>query len=168
MSSPVLVAVATLIRDLLTHNEQLIRIGRQNFEREEFETDYIVVDALGLSQRIGSMEEYDSDAENLSLGHMWRTPVTMDFYGPGAYTNIGRFALLLRTQAALDLKKTLAIDVHQAKSYIDLKALTGQQYGNRVQLELTVISSSQLDVTTLRIDTAQLEIRTEEGIQYVG
>ena len=168
MSSPVLVAVATLIRDLLTHNEQLIRIGRQNFEREEFETDYIVVDALGLSQRIGSLEEYDGDTENLSLGHMWRTSVTVDFYGPGAYSNQERFALLLRTQTALDLKKSLSIDVHQASTCIDLKALTGQQYGNRVQLELSVISNSQIDVTTLRIDTAQLEIRTEEGVQYVG
>ena len=168
MSSPVLVAVAKFVRDLLTYDEQMIRIGRQNFEREQFETAYIVVDALGAQMRAASLETYDGDAEELSLGVVWRGPVTLDFYGDGAYTRAIDFSLRMRSQAALELKKSLGINIYTASSATDVKALTGQQYGERVQIEMTVEYSSEIVIDTLYIDTAQLEIRTEDGVQFNG
>lgn len=166
--SDTLVKVATLIRDLLSYDEQLIRIGRQNFVQEDFETDYIVVDALGQSVQQSSLETYNGTTEVLSLGGVWRGPVTLDFYGAGAYTRAGQVCLLLRSQAALELKRTLGITTYHPAGPTDLKQLTGQQYGERVQIEMMVEVSLDIDIDTKRIDTAQLELRTEEGIFYNG
>lgn len=162
--SPVLVAVAKLVRDLLSYDEQLIRIGRQNFSREDLETDYIVVDALGQSVRGSSLEDYDGTAEELKLGALWRGPVTLDFYGENAYTRAIEFGLHSRSQAALELKQTFGINALHPTGPTDLKALTGQQYGERVQLEMMVEYSTDVTIDTLRIDEAQFEIRNEEGI----
>ena len=38
---------ALFIRDLLTYDEQLIRIGRQNYDITDFTIGYIGVDSLG-------------------------------------------------------------------------------------------------------------------------
>ena len=46
MPSSILRTIAIFTRDLLSYDEQLIRIGRQEFEREQFETAYIVIDTL--------------------------------------------------------------------------------------------------------------------------
>ena len=83
--SDTLTAVAKVIRDLLPYDEQLIRIGRQNFEQEDFETNYIVIDALGDALLTSSTETFDGTAEELSVGGVWRGPVTLDFYGSGTY-----------------------------------------------------------------------------------
>jgi hypothetical protein len=168
MSSPLLVAVAAFVRDLLAYDEQLIRIGRQNFERKQFETAYIVIDALGQQARTASLETYDHDAEEMSYGAVHRGVVTLDFYGAGAYTRANTFGLLVRSQAALELKKTLGVDIHQPSGLTDVKALTGQQYGERVQVEMVVELGTETVADTLRIDTAILEIRNEDGVQYDG
>lgn len=162
--SPILVAVAKLVRDLLDYDEQLIRIGRQNFSREDLETAYIVVDALGQAVQASSLETYDGTAEELKLGAVWRGPVTLDFYGANAYTRAMEFSLRSRSQAAYELKQTLGINALHPTGPTDLKALTGQQYGERVQLEMAVEYSTDVTIDTLRIDTAQIEIQNEEGL----
>lgn len=161
----VLKRVALFTRDLLAYDEQLIRIGRQNFQRNEFETGYIVVDGLGSMARTASMEEYDGELEEMYIGGVWRGPVTLDFYGNGAYSRALEYALRMRSQTALELKQSLGIEIHQPSGITDVKQLTGQQYGERVQLEMTVEYSDDVTIDTLRIDEAQLEIRTEEGIE---
>lgn len=163
--NPILVAVAKFVRDLLAYDEQLIRIGRQNFEREDFETNYIVVDALGQAQRVGSLETYDGDTEIATYGAVWRLAVTLDFFGDGAYSRALEYVNRARSQAAHDLKRTLELEVHQPGGITDVKQLTGQQYGERVQVEFTAEYSVDTAIDTLRIDEAQLEIRNEEGIQ---
>jgi hypothetical protein len=42
--------------------------------------------------------------------------------------------------------------------------LTGQQYGERQELTLNVRYATAADIGTLRIDTAQIELRTERGL----
>lgn len=165
MSSEHLIRVAKFVRDLLVVDEQLIKIGRQNFKREQFETDYIVVDDLGAMLRSASLETYDGDTEELSLGEIRKGPVTLDFYGPDAYTRANDFVLRMRTEVARELRRTLGITIYQAKGITDVKALTGQQYGERMQVEMTVEISTEIIIDTLRIDTAQIETRTEEGIE---
>lgn len=162
--SPALVAIAKLVRDLLNYDEQLIRIGRHGESREDFETAYIVVDALAPAAPVGNMETYDGTAEELKLGSMWRGSVTLDFYGDSAYTRARDFSLLAKSQTAYELKRTLGINAYYASGPTDLKALTGQQYGERVQIEMVVEISADVTIDTLRIDTAQTEIRDEEGI----
>jgi len=162
--NPILIAVAKLVRDLLGYDEQLIRIGRHGNSREDFETAYIVVDALGQAIRASSLEDYDGTTEELKLGAVWRGPVTLDFYGANAYTRAIEFGLRSRSQTAYELKRMLGINAMHPTGPTDLKALTGQQYGERVQLEMVVEYSTDVTIDTLRIDTAQTEIRDEEGI----
>jgi len=162
--NPILVAVAKLVRDLLGYNEQLIRIGRHGKSREDFEMAYIVIDTLAPAALVGNMETYDGAAEQLKLGSMWRGSVTLDFYGDSAYTRARDFSLLAKSQAAYDLKRTLGVNVYHASGPTDLKALTGQQYGERVQIEMVVEISADVTVDILRVDIAQTEIRNEEGI----
>ena len=168
MPSETLIRVAKFTRDLLSVDEQLIRIGRQNFERKDFEADYIVIDALGPALRSGSMEDFDGDTEKLSLGAIWKGPVTLDFYGDDAYTRAIDFSLRMRSQDARELRRALGISIYQVSGITDVKALTGQQYGERMQITATVEISNQVIIDTLRIDTAQLEIRNEEGVQFNG
>lgn len=156
-----LIELAKFTRDLLPYNEQLIRIGRQNFERADFETNYIVVDGLGPIQPLARGQKYDGTAEQMSYSVRQQKPCTMDFYGPGAYDNAERFQLLLRSQQSHDLQHDLGITVNAVNAITDVKALTGQQYGNRVQIELNMNYTVSADVDTLRIDTAQIEIISE-------
>ncbi|MBL1319590.1 MAG: hypothetical protein JKY80_02150 [Mariprofundaceae bacterium] len=159
---------ALVIRDLLAYNEQLIRVGRQNFERVQFETDYIVVDNLGAMQRIASGQTFDDVAENMVYDALLSGRVTVDFYGSNAYATATTLGLLMNSQAALELKDLYAITLYQSAGLTDVKALTGQQYGERVQIEFTATISVKEVVNTLRIDTAQIEIRTKDGIQYAN
>lgn len=163
--NPVLILVAQYIRDLLVYDEQLIRIGRQNFERTELEQGFIVVDQLGRSDRIGNVETYNWTTEQIKYGATFKGIVTLDFYGDGAYTRAIEFSLKSKSQDALDLKRSLGINCYNVKGFADLKALTGQQYGERVQSEMTVEISNEVTLTALRIAVPQFEIRTEEGVQ---
>lgn len=164
----VLKTVAIFVRDLLSYDEQLIRIGRQNFERADFETAYIVIDTLAGQQRTAYSEVYDGDAEVQTLSDQWRGTVLIDFYGAGAWTRAVDFSARCRSQAAYDLRVALGIDVHCPSTITDVAALTGQQYGERVQIESAVEYSSIVSIDTLRIDTAQLEIKDETGVKYSG
>lgn len=166
MSSSILKSVALFVRDLLSYSEQLIRIGRQNFERADFETAYIVIDTLTGHNRLASSEQYDGDTEVLTLGDQWAGAVLLDFYGAGAYTRAVEFCARCRSQAAYDLRVSLGLDVRRPGGITDVAALTGQQYGERVQVEMFVGHASTVDIDTLRIDTAQLEIRDETGVKY--
>ena len=57
---------ALFVRDLLTYDEQLIRLGRQNYDIEDFAIAYIGVDTLGASVRMGGGEKFDPVAEVMS------------------------------------------------------------------------------------------------------
>ena len=167
--TPILVAIAKLVRDLMTYDEQLIRIGRQNFAREDFSRPYVVIDALGAQQLLATNEMFDGTAESLSLGSLWTGPVTLDFYGTGAYTRVAEFCARLRTQTACDLQRTLGIVCYLPRNVIDVRALTGQQYGERIQVELTVSAPTNLTIDTLRTDIAQIEMREDDtGIFFTG
>ena len=168
MSSSLLRSVAVFVRDLLSYDEQLIRIGRQNFERTNFETGYIIIDALAPSARVGSSEQYDGDAESQALSDHWRGTVTIDFYGSNAYTRATEFCARCRGQQAYEPRVSTGVDVHRPSGITDVAALTGQQYGELVQVECVVEHMTAVAVDTLRIDTAQTEIRNESGVQYNG
>jgi len=156
---------ALFIRDLLGYNEQLIRIGRQNYDIDDFTLGYIGVDSLGAAQRLASGEKYDGTLEQMTYQQQWQAPVTISFYGSDAWTTATNFALLIQSQKSLELQESLGIGVFQASGLTDVKMLTGQQYGERQELTLNVRYSTSADVETLRIDTAITEIRTETGLE---
>ena len=151
---------ALFIRDLLGYNEQLIRIGRQNYDIEDFNVGYIGVDSLGASRRLASGEQYDGTLEQMTYQQQWMAPVTISFYGTDAWATATRFALLVQSQASRDLQEALGLGVYQASGLTDVKMITGQQYGERQELTLNVRYATAADIDTLRIDTAQIELRT--------
>ena len=156
---------ALFARDLLGYNEQLIRIGRQNYDIDDFNIGYIGVDSLGAAQRLASGEKYDGNTERMSFQQQWQAPVTLSFYGTAAWSTATRFALLIQSQASRDLQEALGLGVYQASGLTDVKMLTGQQYGERQELTLNVRYATAADIDTLRIDTAQIELRTEIGLE---
>jgi len=156
---------ALFIRDLLTYDEQLIRIGRQNYDIDDFAIGYIGVDSLGASRRLASGEQYDGTLEQMTYQQQWMAPVTISFYGTDAWATATNFALLIQSQKALELQESLGIGVFQASGLTDVKMLTGQQYGERQELTLNIRYATSVNVDTLRIDTAITEIRTESGLE---
>lgn len=166
MTDPVYIALMRLTRDLLTHPEQFIKAGRQNFQREQFEQPYIVVDSLSGDIPLSSDQKYDGTAEQMTYSEYVSRPVTWDFYGPTAPQLCRRFRLLARSDASLELQHTHGITVWHPSAATDLKSLTGQQYGERMQLQCQVHYSPAEVVDILRIDTAQLRIIGERGLIY--
>ena len=155
---------ALFIRDLLDYDEQLIRIGRQNYDITDFTIGYIGVDSLGASRRLASGEKFDGTLEQMTYQQQWIAPVTISFYGDDAWDTATTFALLIQSQKALELQESLEIGVFQASGLTDVKMLTGQQYGERQELTLNIRYATSVNVDTLRIDTAITEIRTERGL----
>lgn len=155
--NPALILLARVIRDLLPYPEDLIRFGRLNDEREWFNGDYIVIDALAPGQPLARGERYDGTAEELTLSSRMRLPVTIDFFGTNAYNNAEKLQLLLNSDKARDLQEQYKVTVGGISQMTDVKALTGQQYGNRVQVELVIQYSPSIVLDVLRIDTAVVE-----------
>lgn len=162
----VLIGLARFVRDLLPHPEAFVKFGRQNFERQHFEQPYIVVDSLAPDVPLCSSEQYDGDAEEMTYSERVSRLCTFDFYGNTAHALCKRFRLLARSQQSLELQEALGITVYHPQGATDVKALTGQQYGQRMQLECQVHYSPSLVVDILRIDTAQLRIIGERGLIY--
>jgi len=157
--------VALFIRDLLGYNEQLIRIGRQNYDITDFTIGYIGVDSLGPARRLASGEKYDGNLERMTYQQQWIAPVTISFYGSDAWPTATNFALLIQSQRSLELQESAGIGVFQATAITDVKMLTGKQYGERQELTINIRYATTVNVDTLRIDTAITEVRTEVGLE---
>jgi len=157
--------IALFIRDLLQYDEQLIRIGRQNYDIDDFAIGYIGVDSLGAAQRLASGERYNGTDEEMTYQQQWQAPVTLSFYGSGAWNTATNFMLLIQSQKSLELQESLGLGVYQASGLTDVKMLTGQQYGERQDITLNVRYATTADIDTLRIDTAIIELLTETGLE---
>jgi len=166
MTEPILIELQRYVRDLLGHPEEFIKAGRQNFDRKQFEQPYIVVDSLSGDIPLASSADYDSDAERMRYVELVSRTFTFDFYGPTAATLCSNFRLLSRGELSLDLQAALNITVFHPTAATNVKQLTGQQYGERMQLECQVHYSPSLIVDILRIDTVQLRIIGERGLIY--
>lgn len=161
-ANPLCIKVAKLIRDLMRITEKTVLIGRQDILQKDFKTGYIVVDALGASTRNASAEKFDGDTEVMTFADSFKAEITVEFFGFTAYDNAKKLTGLLRSQAALDLKHDLGFDLNRVSAVQDIKQLTGQQNGNRLQMTLMAEDTQTVDVETLRIDVAQFKILTEE------
>jgi len=150
------------VRDLLSISESFIKIGRYNFEDDNFETSYISIDTLTPSKLLSSASKFDGDEEEEAYSQNWLMPVILTFWGNNAYTNANKFSLLLPSQKALELSSTLGIDVLKVTNFTDVRLLAGKQYNNRLELNLNILYTISASVDTLRIDTAQVEILTEK------
>ena len=151
----VLKSTAIFVRDLLSYDESLIRIGRLNFELDGLESNYIAVDSISPAVRLGGGQHFDATTEVMEYQEQWRAPVLLSFYGTAAHTNANNFRLYLPSQASIELQETLGIAVFKGSTLMDIKILTGQNYNNRLDLTINVEYSISANISTLRIDTAE-------------
>ena len=154
----ILKSTSIFVRDLLDYNEQLIRIGRFNFEIDGFEDNYIAVDSISPALRLGTGQYFDATSEVMEYQEQWRAPIIISFYGTNAHINANNFRLYLQGQNSIELQKSLSIAVFKSSSLTDIKILTGQNYSNRLDLTINVEYSISVNIDTLRIDTAETSL----------
>tara|TARA_Y100000310_G_scaffold195657_1_gene195631 strand:- start:980 stop:1483 length:504 start_codon:yes stop_codon:yes gene_type:complete len=154
------VQLAIYVRDLLTYDEQLIKIGRTNFERKDFEINFIVVDEID-SQPQFITNNHDGDAEEMTTTTIMQGAFTLDFFGVDARTNAITFIGMNLSQLGYELQRDMGLAVMNATNMTDLKYLTGTQYGNRYQLQFQMRYNETLTRDVLNIETAQIEVHTE-------
>jgi hypothetical protein len=157
MRQPHLIAVAKFIRDLLVHDEQLIKFDREDIPMNDFNTDYIVVNGSGISNKTSNGSSYNGETEVMSYNDSFSQSITIEFYGDGAYNNSRKLSLLNVSQKATELKKLLTISISHISGAIDVKQILGSAHGNRMHLTFNMNYCPSIDVETLRIDTAQFE-----------
>ena len=157
----VLIILQRYIRDLLAYDEQLIRQGRVNVTQQDMEIEYIFVDTLGPAVRLSSSTSFDGENEKLTLGTKFKIPCTISFFADGAYEKALDFTNMMRSQLSRDLQKSLGAEFFLTSGVTDVKQLTGQQFGERVELEISMqyCRASVLDV--LRIDEAVVDVITD-------
>lgn len=152
------VLLAKYTRDLLQQPEQTVVIlGRRNVPRGDASDLQIVIDQLAPATPITDTQSYDGEAEIMTVTQLWRSVMTVDFYGDEGYDQAIKFITLNRHQTGLELKQALGIDLHNVGQLQDLKLLQGEQYSERYQIEVTMIYNISNDISTLRIDTAQFD-----------
>lgn len=152
-----LINLQRFIRDLLDYDEALIELGRRNYKQEDFETGYIVVDGLGAARPLTRSERFDDAEEEMHYTRRLSKPCTIDFFGSVAFANSDDFVTLIGSQLSKELQESLGITIGSVSAVTDVKQLTGQQYGERLQIELNMQYNVTKVVSTLRIDDAQLE-----------
>lgn len=155
-----LINLGLFVRDLLTHSEQLIRIGRLNYEIDDFTDNYIAIDTIGSTKRIASGQSFDEDNEDMEYQEQYLMPVVLSFYGTNAYANATKFSLYLQSQNSIELQESLGIAVFKTSTLIDVEILTGQEFNNRVDMSFNVQYYINVDIETLRIDTARTTLLT--------
>lgn len=153
--------LALFIRDVLGYDEQLIRMGRLEYDRELLTAAYIGVDQLAPAVRLSSSQTFDGVSEEMTYSTRWRVPCVIEFFGEGAYQRAASFINLAQSQAAIDANKAHSVGVYIVPTLTDVKALTGSQYGERILLDVNVTYETADAVATLRIDEAVLDIITE-------
>ena len=156
MRQPHLIAVAKFVRDLLAHDEQLIKFDRQNMPENDFNTNYIVINGSGIANKQSTGSTFNGTTEQMSYNESFTQSVTIEFYGDDAYLNARKFSLLNASQPALELKKLLNISISHISTATDVKQILGSAYGIRMHLTFNVNYCPSIDVATLRIDTAQI------------
>lgn len=148
--------LARFIRDVMPYDEQLIKPGQQNFEREDFNEDYIVPDEIS-SSPVTLPKGFDPVLEEMDYCAVMQSQNTVDFFGKLAFTNAVRFIALIGSQQGYELQRDMGISVFSPSTITDLTQLTGQQYSPRFQIALNVRYNESVKVPTLRIDEAVLD-----------
>lgn len=157
-----LIQLMRFTRDLLGHDESLIKKGRLNEAQALDTTPYIAVDAIAPATPITRGDAYDGVAEVMTYHTEYRMPATLDFYGTNAHANASKFAVLVNSHASQSLQKRYTLRVGATSGVTDIKALTGQKYVNRVQVAVTLRYTQHVDVNVLRIDSAPIEVISNE------
>lgn len=146
------------IRDLLEHNEQLIKFDHVDQTQVDPITNYIVINDSGQNDLTSNGRKYDGEAEVMTHTTSKNTLITLEFYGKDAQQNVERFCLLNHSEKARELLLKRNITVYTPTGALNVKALLGNQYGNRWHLTVLVSYTISADLDVLRIDTPNFNI----------
>lgn len=150
-------------RDLLEiKNERLILRGRINEDQANNELDYIAIDSINRATPTIVKESYDYDNEIITYAQRYSQVFTFDFYGRGAFDNASRFVLLINSYISQRLQMKYNITVGSTSGITDIKQLTGQQYINRLQVELTAQYEKEISQELYRIESAEIEVKHDK------
>lgn len=147
---------ALFVRDLTGKSENMIRIGRLGFDIDDFDAAYVGVDALGAARRLSSGERYNGVTEIMTHDQRYSMPVTVTFYGATAWNDATLFSLMIKSQKALEIQESIGISIFQTSQITDVKMITGQQHGERVEINLNAHYSVSYNADTMRIDVEQI------------
>lgn len=154
-------ALAAYVRDLLVYDASLIVIGRENLNRVTSGRGYILIDEL-VSTPMGRRYAYNGTTEVEQFVLDVKGAFTIDFFGDSAAANAKKFRLLQSSEKSFELQRTNGICVGHTTTITDLKSLDGNQFNPRFQIVVNVVSSEAATVSTLRIDTAVVQIINNE------
>ncbi len=154
--------VAEYVTGLLGVDPATVIIGRENFERFDFGSDFIIVDSLALGIPVGRSQSFDGDAEQETYNARFNGTFTVDFYGDTANDNSYKFIILQASQKNFELCRDIDLTINYVSNVLDLRTVEGSQQNNRIQVELTVGYEEQVIVDTLRIDEAQFEFLNDK------
>jgi hypothetical protein len=144
------------IQQLLNYAAELIVLGRTNFERVNLQGEYIIVDETESNQK-GRMLSYDPDTETEYYNIYQSSHCTISFYGNNAKRNAYRFSVLQNSQLSYDLQRDLDTAIYKCTTPRNIKTQDGTQWHDLWQVEIVCDYTTTEDVSTLRIDTPQLE-----------
>ena len=139
-----------------------VKKARANHQNTDFTKDLILVDSLGNAQKIGTSDTFNGIGEVMTYGDFYTQIYTFDFYGSNAFSLATNFIALLRSQRAYNLQQSSGLTFYRPSSITDLKQLVGTTYNNRYQIEVKVGFSTNVNINTLRIDTAEWVLRFVE------
>ena len=153
----IVLKTALLARDLLEVDESIIKLGRKNMEVDNFTTTQIVIDILGSVTIQTSSQKFDGTLESMNYNNTQNATVTINFFGDGSYDLANKFVLLCNSEKKYTLENMLKLRSGIPKTITDVKLLTGSQYSEQYEVELSITSVEDIDITTLRIDEAQTQ-----------
>lgn len=156
--NPAIKQVARFVRDLLEYNEQLIKFDRRNTQKEDLDTNYIVVNSSSPQNSLSKGATYNSDNEIMTYSSSEQQSITLEFYGKDAYTNASLFSSLSKSQKAKELSSNLDFTIYNVSNTADVRQIMGYQYGNRVHIEFNIQYCPSTNVETLRVDEVPLGI----------
>lgn len=157
--------LAIFVRDLLQQPEgTVVVIGRHNMRRDDFTALQIVVDRISPELLTSQSKAFDGEAETTTITSYFEGPNTLNFYGDGARAEAIKFIGMLSSQAGYELQRDQTISVYNMTGLTDVKLLAGSQYSERQEMVFNVRYSESLVIDTLRIDTANGTILTDNPI----
>lgn len=162
----ILVTIATLIPMITDLTDDQSIIARDNYLDSNFKDDLSVVDSL-LNTPIGRSDSFDGDNESFTFQTYRKTQMTVDFYGVNAEVNANTFEARLNSQITHEFSRDNEIEIFNNKTVQNIKNIQGKTVYDRFQIEIVVKYNQTVTDDVLRIDTAVMEVHTEDKIYDV-
>lgn len=148
-------------QQLLSYDKDLILRARDNFERINFSSNYIVIDELA-SVAASSTEKFTGEISEYEKVINMTSQITLDFFGQDGLSNAQRWSTIKNMQAGSEIQQALGVNILNVSTIRNLKALTGSKYTDRYQVECRVWYNVSGKNTINPIEDLQFNIINEE------